>query len=348
LKSAIRQWRGACSSTTPDAFSHRPVSPFPVEFVTGPRVKLSHSISTVPHGPLRRNRTAGVLHPSRLGLLLVPLQREAAEGLIAAVLSGAARSGGVVVRDGLHTAVLTLMLRLCFGDGVDARGVRAVQRVLRDFNLLMVDAGELARSSGGNIILQVPDLDDTSMKRALTDDEKVTLVWEFLDAGTETVVSCVEWTLAQLIAKPHVQEKLHHDLSSSGSDKNRDREGLRDLPYLRAVILESLRLHPPMEAVRRDVGAEGAALVGATMPQDSTVMRFTIVTGDTVRDGKAWTDPQRVLTGSVPRRWRGGVRGPDSRAQGDQDDAVRCRDEALSGRRARHDERPVLPRRTCA
>ncbi|TVU25771.1 hypothetical protein EJB05_28280, partial [Eragrostis curvula] len=135
-----------------DAFTHRPVSPFPVEFVTGPRVNLSHSISTVPHGPLWRNRTAGVLHPSRLGLL-APLQREAVGGL-AAAFTAAARSGAtgvdVVVRDTLHTAVLTLMLRLCFGDGgVDARGVRAVQRVLRDFNVLMVDAGELARSRSG-------------------------------------------------------------------------------------------------------------------------------------------------------------------------------------------------------
>lgn len=111
-------------------------------------MNLSYSISTVPHGPLWRvlrcNLTGGILHPSRLGFL-APLQWEAVNGLVASLSSGCSRGGRddvvVVIHDSLHTAVLTLLMRMCFGDGgFDARDVRAVQRVLKDFFDGMVDA----------------------------------------------------------------------------------------------------------------------------------------------------------------------------------------------------------------
>lgn len=136
-----------------DTFSDRPVSPFHVKFVRAKRVNLSYRITTVPHCPLWRalrcNLTAGILHPSRLGLL-APLQREAVDGLVASLSSGC-RGGRddvvVVIRDSLHSAVLTLLMRMCFGDdGFDARDVSAVQRVLKDFFDGMVYAPVLGSS----------------------------------------------------------------------------------------------------------------------------------------------------------------------------------------------------------
>lgn len=108
----------------------------------------------------------------------------------------------------------------------------------------------------------MPNYNDASTRRPLTDDEKVTLVWEFLDAGTETVVSCVEWALAHLVNQPEVQKKLRHEITGDHGDGAVSEERLRHLPYLRAVILESLRLHPPVPVMEREVGAEGAATMG--------------------------------------------------------------------------------------
>ena len=363
-----------------DTFSDRPVSPFHVKFVRAERVNLSYSISTVPHGPLWRalrcNLTAGILHPSRLGRL-AGLQREAVDGLVASLSSSCCRGGRarddddvVVIRDGLHTAVLTLQMRMCFGDGgFDAGDVRAVQRVLKDFFDGMVDAPVLATSrtarllhwrrwrrflavrsrmtklllplimerrrrrqsmsmwcsdsgddGGGGIRpfvdslldLHVPSYDDGSVRRALTDDEKANLVWEFLGAGTETVVSCVEWALAHLVNQPEVQEKLRREVDVHGGSDT-------PTPYLRAVILESLRLHPPVAVIQRDVvvrsvddggGGAAAAVIGVHVPPEEEdgssgvdVVRFTIVPGAIGRDSRTWTDdadefrPERFLAG---------------------------------------------------
>ncbi|OEL20246.1 hypothetical protein BAE44_0018735 [Dichanthelium oligosanthes] len=128
-----------------DAFSNRPLSPFPVDFDAGRPV--SHTINTVPYGPLWRvlrcNLTADVLHPSRLGLL-APLQREAVEALIADLSAHGQQV--VVVHDSLRPAVFTVVTRMCFSDGVHARDVRAMQDALQEFFLSFAEANALAAS----------------------------------------------------------------------------------------------------------------------------------------------------------------------------------------------------------
>ena len=237
-------------------------------------------------------------------------------------------------------------LREFFHSGVDARRLASsrLARLLhwRQWRYLVGTRGRLAevfvpaiaarrrrlrRSDGGGVLsyidtlldLRVPDDDDgepssgcgsggSARRRALRDDEMVRLVWEFLGAGTETVVACVEWTLARLVAHPEVQDKLHRELSAG------DQRSLQDLPYLRAVILESLRLHPPVPFILRDVVGlpEGAAAaVGKAVPlpppNGAAPVRFVFMAEDIGRDPKAWTDAEEFR----PERFIGGGEGED-------------------------------------
>ncbi|RLM69792.1 cytochrome P450 89A2-like [Panicum miliaceum] len=131
------------------------------------------------------------------------------------------------------------------------------------------------------------DGESPSNRRALRDDEVVRLVWEFLGSSTEAVVACVEWALARLVTEPEVQKKLHRELIAAGDQRKGQvsDERLQDLPYLRAVILESLRLHPPLPMIVCEV-------------------RFLFNAEEIGRDAKAWTDtdpdefrPERFLPG---------------------------------------------------
>ncbi|CAL5033837.1 unnamed protein product [Urochloa decumbens] len=141
-------------------------------------------------------------------------------------------------------------------------------------------------------------------RRALTDDELVSLLSEFLGASTESAVSCIEWALAHLATKPEVQIKLRREITGGGEHGEGAvcEERLRGLPYLHAVVLESLRLHPPVPFLMRDVvHAEGVAVDGAaTVPAGGARVHFLI--RDMARDGKDWTDPdefrpERFLAG---------------------------------------------------
>ncbi|KAL6653104.1 hypothetical protein ACP70R_012029 [Stipagrostis hirtigluma subsp. patula] len=328
-----------------DAFSNRPPTPFPVPLITGRRRRRhSHGITTVPYGPhwrtLRRNLTASMLQPWRLGLL-APLQHEAVEALVGSLRS---RDAGdvVVIRDSLYTAVFALLTRLCFGDGVEPSHVLAMQRMMQEFRVAIGEArvfaggSSLAKlvhwkrwrrflafrgkqallflplvrarprrcDSGGGvrpyvdslIDLQVPDGDAGGKKRALTEDEMVSLIVEFLGA-TESIVACVEWPLAHLITRPDVQSKLRHELAGDdGGDVSDERLG--KMPYLHAVILECLRLHPPFPLILRDVRTEDVAVGAAPPPPGGIKVYFML------KDiaSKTWTDPdefspERFLAG---------------------------------------------------
>uniref|UniRef100_A0A0D9ZGN6 Cytochrome P450 n=1 Tax=Oryza glumipatula TaxID=40148 RepID=A0A0D9ZGN6_9ORYZ len=124
--------------------------------------------------------------------------------------------------------------------------------------------------------------------RALTDDEMVGLVSEFLGGGTESVVSCVEWTLAHLVIEPEMQDKLRLEVAAAEADRHGGERGTTPAAYLRAVILESLRMHPPVPLTMRDVRSP-QAVEHLSLPGGGARVHFIL--GDIGRDGKAWTDP---------------------------------------------------------
>ncbi|EAZ29544.1 hypothetical protein OsJ_13619 [Oryza sativa Japonica Group] len=303
-----------------DVFANRPFLPFPVALVTGRRRRRSDNLTSVPYGPhwrvLRRNLTAGIFHPSRLGLL-APLQRDAVDDLVAGISESAA--GGavpVVVRDVAYAAVFRLAARMCFGDGVGERQVRALRRVIREFvldvgvanNVFPVSTStalarlrrwrrirRLLSSRRRQAELYLPLIDERrrrmAARRGDRDDERRN-VPSFLAASTETVVSCIEWTLGDLVLNAEAQSKLRREVGDGEHVHGRHRGRT---PYMRAVILESLRLHPPVPFVIREVVGGAAPPVLdelAAMPMPGGGARVHFVIGDIGRDSKAWRDPK--------------------------------------------------------
>uniref|UniRef100_A0A0D3HFL3 Uncharacterized protein n=1 Tax=Oryza barthii TaxID=65489 RepID=A0A0D3HFL3_9ORYZ len=50
--------------------------------------------------------------------------------------------------------------------------------------------------------------------RPLTDDEMVNLCSEFLNAGTDTTSTALQWIMAELVKNPSIQAKLHDEIKS--------------------------------------------------------------------------------------------------------------------------------------
>ena len=65
-------------------------------------------------------------------------------------------------------------------------------------------------------------------------------------AGTDTTATALEWAMAEILKHPKVMIQLQNEIrgvNKAGEDILTE-EDLVDMHYLKAVINESLRLHP--------------------------------------------------------------------------------------------------------
>ena len=66
-------------------------------------------------------------------------------------------------------------------------------------------------------------------------------------AGTETSSTTLNWAMAEIIRNPRVLAKAQKEVRTVFDGKqNVDETEIHELIYLKAVIKETLRLHPPL------------------------------------------------------------------------------------------------------
>jgi cytochrome P450 len=109
--------------------------------------------------------------------------------------------------------------------------------------------------------------DGAAMTDTQVRDEAVTL---FL-AGHETTSNALTWTWWQLSRHPEVEARVHAELDAVLGGRPPATGDLGSLPYLRAVLAESIRLRPPAWAMGRQTMAQHE-LAGITLPAGSVVV----------------------------------------------------------------------------
>ena len=143
--------------------------------------------------------------------------------------------------------------------------------------------------------LELPEEDN----RKLNTGEIVSLCSEFLNAGTDTTSTALQWIMANLVKHPGIQEKLYREIKrvvaeattdeTAGDNNNTvEEEYLHKMLYLKAVVLEGLRRHPPSHFGLTHAVTEEVNLEGYVMPKDGSV-NFELA--EIGRDPKVWEDP---------------------------------------------------------
>lgn len=123
-------------------------------------------------------------------------------------------------------------------------------------------------------------------------------------AGSHTTTTTVEWALAELLRNPSKMAKARAELGEAFGRGAIEEGELARLPYLNAVIKETLRLHPPAplllpHRVSSDSEpAGGVTLGGYSVPSGARVLINAWAIG---RDPAAWSpepdafSPERFL-----------------------------------------------------
>lgn len=134
----------------------------------------------------------------------------------------------------------------------------------------------------------------------LTHKEMVSMCGEFLNAGTDTTSTALQWIMANLVKHPDIQRKLYDEivaivgpspqLSQKGVELESviNEEDLQKMPYLKAVVLEGLRRHPPGHFVLPHRVSKEVELQGYVIPEGATI---NFLVADMGWDPKVWDDP---------------------------------------------------------
>ncbi|XP_024538214.1 flavonoid 3'-monooxygenase-like [Selaginella moellendorffii] len=109
-------------------------------------------------------------------------------------------------------------------------------------------------------------------------------------AGLETSLATLEWTMAELINHPRVMSKAQEEIDSVvGRARALQESDLPSLPYVEAIVKESLRLHPAAPLGLPHVNPKPVKLGGYTIPGGCKVLVNIWAIG---RDPARWADPE--------------------------------------------------------
>ncbi|KDR81931.1 hypothetical protein GALMADRAFT_135320 [Galerina marginata CBS 339.88] len=136
---------------------------------------------------------------------------------------------------------------------------RIGQQLLRDSKAgLMAEDGETGKVEKTasksrdllSLLIRANMSTDLPQNQRMTDEDVLAQVPTFLVAGHETTSNATTWALFALTQNPAAQAKLRDELLNVGTD-NPTMDELNALPYLDAVVRETLRVHPPVPSTMR-------------------------------------------------------------------------------------------------
>jgi len=117
----------------------------------------------------------------------------------------------------------------------------------------------------------------------------------FFVAGHETTAASLGWLVSILASHPEIQEKARAEVLEKVSDPF-THETLKELPYIDALIKETMRLYPPAAILGPRYALKESIVNGVKIPVGTTVQVEFISMG---RDQEIWIDPEEVR----PERW---------------------------------------------
>ncbi|KAK9187973.1 hypothetical protein WN944_019372 [Citrus x changshan-huyou] len=113
--------------------------------------------------------------------------------------------------------------------------------------------------------------EDESSEIKLTRENIKAFILDIFAAGTDTSAITVEWALAELINHPDMMKKAREEIDSVvGKSRLVEESDIINLPYLQALVKETLRLHPAAPMPVRE-STENCTINGYEIPARTRV-----------------------------------------------------------------------------
>ncbi|KAL2933836.1 Cytochrome P450 71A25 [Bienertia sinuspersici] len=187
-------------------------------------------------------------------------------------------------------------------DGSDAK----VERVVKEFDQFLEQVVKQHQNGRGNSRKHGESEDDGAVKDivdVLLDihKEKATsftmgrdsikaLILDIFSSGTDTTYTVLEWAMTELLRHPIVMEELQKEVRGiTGENLYVSEDDSEQMKYLKAVIKETLRLHPPIPLLAPRQSTQDTKINGYDIPAGVTVINNAWVIH---RDPATWAEPE--------------------------------------------------------
>ncbi|XP_042038124.1 cytochrome P450 71A6-like [Salvia splendens] len=180
-------------------------------------------------------------------------------------------------------------------DGLDKRVERAAEKMDRFLEVVIQEHRVRERKEGDGGVLDFVDilLDFQRENASLTpieDDTIKAIVLDMFGAGNDTTYIALEWAMTELIRNPETMKTLQTEVREVAGNKDEiDEQDLEKMPYLTAVIKESLRLHSPIPLLIRRELTQDTIVLGYDVASGTRVM---INVGAILKDPSLWENPE--------------------------------------------------------
>lgn len=175
--------------------------------------------------------------------------------------------------------------------GLDRRVERAFGEMDKILEQIIDRSGVGIKSRGHDTIIDIllSLQKDAKLDISLNKDSIKALIEDMFGAGTDSTIIVLEWAMAELVRNPEVMKKLQNEVRSKTSTKTElKEEDLIEMNYLRAVIKEIMRLHPPGPLLIPRELMESTQVQGYDVPKQARVI---INAWAISRDAEYWDDP---------------------------------------------------------
>ncbi|CAI0629332.1 unnamed protein product [Linum tenue] len=129
---------------------------------------------------------------------------------------------------------------------------------------------------------------------SVTDFEIKAVITDIFFGGTHTSSVTIEWVMSELMRNPEEMEKAQKEVRRvfDGKGKAVDEASIDELHYMKLIVRETLRLHPPLPLLVPRESRETIVIKGYQIPAKTKVAINAWAIG---RDPAYWIEPDKFM-----------------------------------------------------
>ncbi|PNT58655.1 hypothetical protein POPTR_001G364600v4 [Populus trichocarpa] len=164
---------------------------------------------------------------------------------------------------------------------------RILESIIKEHRARKAEGNSSNESKADDLVDVLLDLQEHgNLAFSLTTDNIKAVILDLFIAGTETSSTILEWAMSELLKHPEVMEKAQTEVREVfGKDGS-----VGELNYLKMVIRETMRLHPPLPLLFPRECREECGINGYNIPIKSRVLVNVWAIG---RDSNYWVEAER-------------------------------------------------------